>query len=73
MPRGTNIAKTTPKRVLVRMALTKNGIKRPSVISRHKRLRMERASKYMKTHMKLVIFTDASRASQVRLDGWAKE
>ena len=36
------IAKTTRKRILVRMALIKSAIKRPSVTPRHKRLRMER-------------------------------
>ncbi len=48
-----NIAETTPKRVLVKMALIKSMIKRPSMIPSHKRLRMERARKYMKTHMKI--------------------
>ncbi len=83
MPRGTskrifkesglpNIAKTTPKRVFVRMALTESMNKRPSMTPRHKRLGMERARKYMKTHMKFVLFTDESRASLVGLDGWTK-
>ncbi len=39
---------------------------------RHKRLCMERSRKYMKTHMKFVLFTGESRASLVGLVGLAK-
>ncbi len=68
-----NIAKTTPKRVLVKMSVIESMIKRPSMTPRHKRFRMEWSRKmHMKMHMKFVLVTDESRASLVGLDGWAK-
>ena len=67
-----NIAKTTRKRIHVRMTLIKSMIKRPSMTPRHKRLRMESLRKYMKTDMKFVLFIAESRAQLVGLDGWAK-
>ncbi len=66
-----NIAKATRERILVRIALIKSMIKRP-LKPIHKRLRMERSRKYMKTDMKFVLFIDESRASLVSFDGWAK-
>ena len=51
---------------LGKLGSIKTMIKRPSLTSRHKRLRMEWSRKYMKTDMKFVLFIDESRAS---LDG----
>ena len=67
-----DVPKTTRNRILGNLGSIKSMIKRPALTPRHKRLRMEWSKKYMKTDMKLVLFTDESRASLDGPDGWAK-
>ena len=68
----TGIPKTTRNRILGRIAKHKASQKWPPLSSRHKGLRLNWASKYMKSDMKYVLFTDESRATLDGPDGWAK-
>ena len=68
-----DVAKTIHNRLLGKMAVIKSPDKRPPLTSRHKRLHLDWAEKYMKTDMKFVLFTNESRATLDGRDGWAKD
>ena len=46
--------------------------KQPSLSSSHKEPRLQWAKRYMKTDMKMVLFTDETRATSDRPGGWGK-
>ena len=47
-------------------------VKQPPLSSRHKESRLQWAERYMETDMKMVLFTDETRATLAGPEGWGK-
>ena len=66
------VSKSTRCRLLRSLAKNVKPEKQPPLSPRHKEARLNWARKYLKTDMKMVLFTDETRATLDGPDGWGK-
>ena len=66
------VSKSTRCRLLRNLAKNVQPQKQPPLLLRHKQSRLQWAKKYMKTDMKMALFTDETRATLGGPDGWGK-